>query len=58
MNVPDSIHAFTIVLIVIGIILLIVHLIYYVLVFLDSREKRDEEKKLIEVKSKEKNKKD
>ena len=43
MNVPDSIHAFTIVLIVIGIILLIVHLIYYVLVFFDSREKRDEE---------------
>lgn len=54
MMVPNSIRAFTIALIVIGIILLIVHLLYYVVVFFDSREKMDKEKKLLEVKSKEK----
>lgn len=55
---PNSIRAFTIALIVIGIVLLIVHLLYYVVVFFDSREKMDKEKKLLEVKSKEKNKED
>lgn len=55
MNIQASIHVFTMILIVIGIILLLVHLIYYVAVFFDARGKGAEEKKL-EVKSKEKNK--
>ena len=52
MKVPDLTHVFTIVLIVIGIILLIVHLLYYIVVFFNLGEKRDKEKKLIKVKNK------
>lgn len=51
---PNSIRAFTIALIVIGIVLLIVHLLYYVVVFLIREKKWIKKKSCLKSKAKKK----